>query len=158
MQNAKDTFYVTLRDRLANLNAERTILLRGVTRPAILVEENELSTRASSAGVFVLRWRKLSHNVQASAGLDSAGCEIRYAVADDSVVHRGRVLNAMDAELLAVLTPAWALKQLFTISSVVNMRTRIFWSAPVFEALAASDGVLERTAKVDVFAYREASE
>jgi len=158
MQNAKDTFYVTLRDRLVKLNPERTILLRGVTRPAILVEENELSTDDTSAGMFVLRWRGLSHNVQASAGLDSACCEIRYAVADNSMVHRGRVLNAMDAELLAVLTPAWTLKQTFTLSSAVNLRTRIFWSAPIFEALATSDGVLERTAKVDVFAYREASE
>ena len=33
MQNAKDTFYVTLRDRLAAVNPARTMVVRGVTRP-----------------------------------------------------------------------------------------------------------------------------
>ena len=158
MQNAKDTFYVTLRDRLAKLNETRTILLRGVTRPAILVEENELPTDVPSAGAFVLRWLKLSRNAKASAEFDSMSCEIRYVAADDSGIHRGRVLSAMDAELLAILTPAWVLKRIFTVSSTVDMRTRIFWSTPVFEALSERDDVLERVAKVDVFTYREASE
>ena len=44
MQNAKDTFYVTLRDRLAAVNPARTMVLRGVTRPGVLVEENELAS------------------------------------------------------------------------------------------------------------------
>jgi hypothetical protein len=43
MQRAKDTFYITLRDRIAALNPARTVLVRGVVRPAVLVEENELA-------------------------------------------------------------------------------------------------------------------
>jgi hypothetical protein len=158
MQNAKDTFYVTLRDRLAKLNAARTILLRGVTRPAILVAENELSTDVPSSGVFVLWWLEPARNTKASAELDSISCEIRYTAADDSGIHRGRVLSAMDEELLAILTPAWVLKRAFTMSSDMDMRTRIFWSAPVFKVLPARDGVSERVAKVDVFTYKEAGE
>ena len=42
MQNAKDTFYVTLQGRLAALNPARTIVVRGVVRPGTLVDENEL--------------------------------------------------------------------------------------------------------------------
>jgi hypothetical protein len=48
MQNAKDSFYIALRTRLAALNPERTILLRGTKRPGILVEEAEASFRAFS--------------------------------------------------------------------------------------------------------------
>jgi len=33
MQNAKDSFYMALRTRLATINPERTILLRGALRP-----------------------------------------------------------------------------------------------------------------------------
>ncbi len=39
MQNAKDSFYMALRTRLAAINPERTILLRGAVRPGILAEE-----------------------------------------------------------------------------------------------------------------------
>ena len=56
MQNAKDTFYVTLRDRLAALNPARTMVVRGVTRPGVLVEENELVSAYEPVDVFCLRW------------------------------------------------------------------------------------------------------
>ncbi len=45
MQNAKDSFYMTLRARLAIINPERTVLLRGTLRPGILVEEAEAPPR-----------------------------------------------------------------------------------------------------------------
>ena len=44
MQNAKDTFYLMLQSRLTALNPSRTIVVRGVLRPGILVDENELPT------------------------------------------------------------------------------------------------------------------
>ena len=50
MQNAKDTFYVTLQSRLAALNPARTIVVRGVVRPGTLVEENELPIGVGSRG------------------------------------------------------------------------------------------------------------
>jgi len=42
MQNAKDTFYMALRARLAAIDPERTVLLRGAARPGILVERRKL--------------------------------------------------------------------------------------------------------------------
>ena len=42
MQFTKDSFYMTLRERLASLNPQRTVTLNGVTRPAVIVAENEL--------------------------------------------------------------------------------------------------------------------
>ena len=41
MQSAKDSFYVSLRDRLAQYDPQRTATIDGVTRPAIAVVENE---------------------------------------------------------------------------------------------------------------------
>ena len=41
MQFTKDTFYITLRNRLAALNPARVITLNGLTRPAVVVAENE---------------------------------------------------------------------------------------------------------------------
>ena len=158
MQNAKDTFYVTLRDRLAKLNTARTMMLRGVARPSILVEENELPMDGVFTGAFVLRWQELLHLAQVSAELYSMRCEIRYTADDDSGTHRGRILDAMDVELLAILSPGWALKQNFTMPSLVDMKTHVFWNTPVFGAPSVSDGGLERVVKVDVFTYREAGE
>ena len=56
MQNAKDTFYMTLRDRLAAVNPARTMVVRGVTRPGSLVEENELVSADQPVDAFCLRW------------------------------------------------------------------------------------------------------
>ena len=54
MQNAQNTFYITLRNRLVALNPNRTIYLRGVTRPGILVESNEFVVAQPPSDVFVL--------------------------------------------------------------------------------------------------------
>jgi len=39
MQAAKDSFYMTLRERLTALNPARTMVIDGVTVPAIVVRE-----------------------------------------------------------------------------------------------------------------------
>ena len=54
MQDARDTFFVALRTRLAAINPERTIVLRGQIRPGVLVEENELSS-ATAQQMFRIR-------------------------------------------------------------------------------------------------------
>ncbi len=56
MENARDTFYVTLRNRLAALNPGRTVVVRGVVRPGVLVEENELATAFQPVDTFCLHW------------------------------------------------------------------------------------------------------
>ena len=56
MQNAKDTFYEMLRGRLAALNPGRTIVLRGVVRPGVLVEENELVSTVVLPDCFRVNW------------------------------------------------------------------------------------------------------
>ncbi len=51
MQFAKDSFYIALRDRLAVLNPARTVYLDGVTRPAVIVAENQPSTPSGGSSL-----------------------------------------------------------------------------------------------------------
>lgn len=164
MQNAKDTFYLTLRDRIAALNPARTVLVRGQSRPGMLVEENELASSYDHQDTFRLRWTEAKVDTQSPLPLASLRCEIIYATAGNSGnggMDRGRLLSAMDAELLAALSavPQHVQKQRYSATSAPTaMQTCIFWS-DVALAPAQIDGeLLERTATVDVFSYREAGE
>ena len=49
IQTLKDTFYGVLRDRIAAANPSRTIVVRGLIRPSVLVVENELPAPPSTA-------------------------------------------------------------------------------------------------------------
>jgi len=165
MQSAKDTFYVTLRDRLASVNAARTMVLRGVTRPGVLVEENELVAAFAPVNAFCLRWTTLSVDAQGALPLVRMGCEIRYATdgsAGNGAMDRGRLLAAMDAELVAAVSaaPQSAVKRDFAGAAVAApvLGTRVFWGDAEFGAVAVKGERLERVARVEVFVYQEAGE
>src|SRR5437763_1818729 len=102
MQRARDTFYMTLRERLAGLNPARTVVVRGATRPGVLVEENELASAFEPVDAFRLRWTGLKVDSQGEMPLVAMTCEIRYATdgsAGNGGMDRGRLLAGMDAEL-----------------------------------------------------------
>ena len=169
MQNARDTFYVTLRDRLAALNPSRTIVLRGVTRPGVLVEENELVSAYQSVNAFCLRWTGLSVDAQGSLPLVTMVCEIQYATDGDSGnggMDRGRLLSAMDGELAVAVSmaPQNAVKMNYVAAAggsgvaPVTMATNVFWGDVTFGAAVVNGERLERVATVEVFSYQEAGE
>jgi hypothetical protein len=56
MQDTKDTFFATLRNRIAAGNPARTIVVRGIQRPGVLVVENELPTAWVPPDVFLMSW------------------------------------------------------------------------------------------------------
>jgi hypothetical protein len=164
MQNAKDTFYVTLRNRLAAVNPARTIVLRGVIRPGSLVEENELTTAYQPVDAFCLRWTGLKVGSRAVLTLISMECEIGYSTdgnAGNGGMDRGRLLAGMDAELLAAINEA---PQSVEKSSYVDnaagvaMGTNVFWGDVSFGAAVVTGERLERVVTVEVFAYQEAGE
>src|ERR1700748_675369 len=102
MQNARDTFYVVLRDRLAAINPARTMVLRGISRPGVLVEENELASANQPVTEFCLHWTGLSVDAKGALPLVTMTCQVVYATDGDSGnggMDRGRLLSAMDAEL-----------------------------------------------------------
>ena len=160
MQSAKDTFYVTLRDRLAVVNPARVMVVRGVTRPGSLVEENELASAVRPVDAFCLRWTGLRVD---SRGLASMRCEVRYCTdgsAGSGGMDRGRLLARMDAELVAAVNaaPQSVVKSGFNAGGSTAMGTRVFWGDVAFGAGAVESERLARVATVDVFAYQEAGE
>ncbi|WP_353070052.1 hypothetical protein RBB75_07475 [Tunturibacter empetritectus] len=169
MQNARDTFYVTLRDRLAAVNPARTMVLRGVVRPGVLVEENELASAAVPVNAFCLRWTGLSVDAQGPLPLAAMTCEISYATDGDSGnggMDRGRLLSAMDAELVAAVSaaPQSVTKRNYVGAAAgsglapVAMGTNVFWGDAAFGAAVVNGERLERVAVVEVFCYQEAGE
>lgn len=161
MQNAKDTFYVTLRNRLAALNPNRVIILRGVQRPGILVEEAEAVVPQMPADVFVLRWTDLSVDTQLPFALAQMTCEIHYSTGgtqNNAGLDRGRTLEEMDGELLSILSPNYAEKMNYTHTPADAMGTQVFWGEPQFGLATTSHERLTRATKVTVFAFQEQGE
>ncbi len=167
MTNAKDTFYLMLRDRLAALNPVRTFGLRGVTRPGILVEENELATDRVIPDIFRLRWTGVSLNTDTPLPLATLTCAIHYETAGSSGsggMDRGRLLAQMDSELSSALTatPHSVLKRSYAQSgsntAPIAMGTNIFWGAATFSSATTTSERVARVATVELFAYQEPGE
>ena len=161
MENAKDTFYITLRNRLVTVNPQRVAMLRGVERPGILVEEAEAPVAQLPGDVFVLRWTALEADLQLPAVMIGMLCEVLYATsgtANNAGLDRGRALAEMDAELLAMVTPASVQKMNYSVTPAVAMDTMVFWSEPVFMPVTTLRDRLTRVAKITVWAYQEQGE
>lgn len=161
MENAKNTFYVALRNRLAVVNPERTVVVRGLVRPGILVEENELVETMMPPDVFVLRWTKLDASTYVPTTLAGMECEIHYATdgnAFNAGMDRGRMLAAMDGELLAMMQPYSMVKMNYAVSPAVAMQTNVFWGSPAYGPVKVDHERLERVATVQVFSYEEPGE
>src|SRR6476469_6583678 len=108
MKKARDSFYVALRDRLQVLNPSRQVLIRGVWRPGVLVEENESFAAIVPDNVFVLHWTKTVADAQHALVRAQQTCEIQYQTAGTASaggLDRGTLLTAMDGELLSIVEP-----------------------------------------------------
>ncbi len=161
MQNAKDSFYMALRARLATINPDRTILLRGAVRPGILVEEAEAPFGQLPNDVFVLRWLGLGADLDLASTLVAEECEIIYQTCGTKSfggLDRGRSLSAMDEELVAILQPFYAPKVNYTAQPPAAMLTQVFWDEPGFTPSVSQRDRLSRSAKVMVYSYQEQGE
>ncbi len=167
MQNAKDTFYEVLRGRVAALNPERTVSVRGVSRPGVLVDENEFQSSAALPDCFHLQWVSQASDTQGAMPMITLGCEISYATAGTPMnagMDRGRALAAMDAELLTAVRscPQNAAKSDFRAlangGATVAMSTRVWWGDASFGPVKVDRDRLTRTVAVAVMSYEEAGE
>jgi hypothetical protein len=167
VQNAKDTFYEVLRSRLVALNPERTIVLRGVVRPGVLVEENELLSSAALPDCFRLRWSVAKVDADGTMPLAMLECSVEYETAGTGMnggMDRGRALAAMDAVLQGAVNtlPRNVLKMnysgLANGNVAVAMNTSAWWSEVAFGATVTKDDRLARTATVQLMSYQEAGE
>ena len=161
MQNAKDSFYMALRTRLATINPDRTTLLRGAVRPGILVEEAEAPFGQLPCDVFVLRWLGLGADVDLSSTMVAEECEIIYQTCGTQSfggLDRGRALSAMDEELVEMLQPFYTPKLNYTAQPPATMLTQVFWDEPGFTPIVVQRDRLSRSAKVIVYSYQEQGE
>jgi len=135
MQFTKDSFSMVLRERLKGLNQARTVTLNRAQRPAIIVPENELETPADRLPeCLYLEWGALKtiDAGNASSPLCGLDCAISYFTygSVESGVDRGRVLGALDRELLMICQPAHTRKVDFTQSPSADLGTSLFWTLP----------------------------
>jgi hypothetical protein len=161
MQNAKDTFYIALRSRLASVNSARTMTLRAVTRPGILVCEAEAPAAQPQLDAFALSWTGMQADMQLPAILAQMTCEIQYSTVGTQMnagLDRGRALGEMDYEVLRLLYPYSAQKMNYATSPAAAMETMVFWSEPEFGPAVTLRDRLSRTVKVTVFAFQEQGE
>ena len=164
MQTIKDSFYLALRGRLTALDPSLTVSLNGVTRPAILVTENETSSAAlPMPDAFYITWLAAGlakGNEQECPPLIEIACRIDYwteGTSANSYQDRGRALSSLDENLLAICSPAKTplTDQLQSPPAVLG--ANVFWTLPAFEAPKADGRRLSRTALLSVFAPNSAS-
>lgn len=166
MQAAKDSFYMALRDRLAALNPARTIVIDGVTVPAIIVRENlEPQFAEAQPGAFYVDWGEvqIAESTRPILGVD---CHIWYASEGPSRagVDRGRSLAEMDQELLRICTPPHTAMRDYSQSPSVSLGSSIFWTMPDLtkapgeipipkQQRGAADARLTRYARLKVYFF-----
>jgi hypothetical protein len=161
MQNAKDSFYMALRARLASINPDRTLLLRGAVRPGILVEEAEAPFSQLPNDVFVLRWLGLGADLDLTSTMAAEGCEIIYQTCGTQSfggLDRGRLLGAMDEELVAMIQPFHTTKINYSVQPPAAMLTSVFWNEPFFTLINVQRDRIGRSAKIVVYSYQEQGE
>ena len=168
MQFAKDSFYMTLRERLLALNPQRVVSIKGVSRPAVIVAENEVVVPVEPLpDAFYIEWGtvKVADRQSSVRPLMGVECVISHHTLGtvNSEVDRGRTLAQLDTELLNICHPPHTAKQDFTQSPSINLGTNIFWTMPVLgevSGIIARESTnkrvqLERKARLTVFFFPE---
>jgi len=161
MKKARDSFYVSLRDRLQALNPARQVLVRGVMRPGVLVEENESFAATMPDNVFVMRWTKVQADEQHALVLVRQTCEIQYqsgGTATAGGLDRGTLMAAMDGELLSILQPTQAQKMDYSATPPAALGTNVFWITAAFAPMQRERDRLTRKAEIVVMSYEKAGE
>lgn len=160
MQAAKDSFYMALRARLAALNPARTMVIDGVTLPAIVVRENmEPRFNEAQPGAFYLDFGDIliAESTRPMLGID---CHIWYASegGGGTGVDRGRILAEMDVELLGICDPPHTEMLDYSQAPPTDLGAGIFWTVPDM-ANAPGDAPIQKQqwsaspARVDRYAH-----
>ena len=120
--------------------------------------ENETPVPANTElETFLVSWEGAA-KVLPDARLMYMDCKLSYGSqgTDDMLrTDRGRIVTAMDIELLRMCEPRSAVKYDYTQTPPAALETNIFWTSPVMAALAEVSGVLLRTATIRLFFFPE---
>jgi hypothetical protein len=158
MQATKDTFLNHLATRLAESDSSRTVVIDGVTRPAVMVCENERpELMRSFEECYCIDWNEAAIGMS-PRGVQTLVCSISYwtkGSGDMSGVDRGRKLTVMDELLRKLLVDRKARKVDLAVTPAADLGSNVFWDTSKFGA-AEQDGMkLQRTVKVDVHYFGE---
>jgi len=163
MQFAKDSFYIALRDRLAQVNPARTITVNGVAQPAILLGSTlDLAAAGLPKDCFLLSFgaaETAKGFARSCEPLMGIACTIAYRTAGTAAdaSDRDRVLTALDTELLRMAEPGLAEKMDYT-QSPPDLGQTIFWERPQLGKSTDEDATISRTATVTLFFHCEVSQ
>ena len=161
MQNAQDSFYVALRNRLALISPTRTMILRAVERPGIFVQCAEAPTAEPPSDVFILQWTKMAAVAGLTCRLWSMECNVRYFTSGSQPyggLDRGRSLSQMDCELAHMTRPLRTAKLSYCSDPPTVLETQVFWNAPMFGSLETLRDQVSRAASITVFTFEEPGE
>lgn len=166
MQAAKDSFFRALQARLASVNPARTITQDGVSRPAILVAENEpYPPPKLFFNTFYIHWlgapavRGFTHT---NAPRYELLAQIEYFLQGSAQLQRpfadrGRLMAQLDRELLEILFPGFEEKLDHSLTPPQSLGSQLRWRwTPDFRTMTDGDGsILRRIATVTVSFYLE---
>lgn len=162
MQATKDTFYLTLRDRLATAYPGRTVTIDGITRAAMAVAENEKpSVTPRQHDAFYLEWGDVQPVRPAISTLMALSCTISYQSSGTEVNggrDRGRNIAELESELIAICSPTAVQKYDYTGPQPADLGSTIFWTAPTFRKTKAGAGMIAGEASVTVYFYPEVNQ
>jgi hypothetical protein len=153
MQAVKDSFYMALRQRLAQSYPART--MGDANQPALLVCENECEPWLPANDILYLRWtasEKLPADASA-AGWNALQCEIEYQTAGTETANgedRGRALAELDAELHAILEPRQTALLDYSQTPPSALNATLLWTHATLDDARDTGGVIQRTARVSV--------
>jgi hypothetical protein len=143
------------------INPARTVLIRGSIRPGILVEETEAPFSQKPMDVFILRWLDVGTDADLASPMMAAECEVFYQTLGTQVfggLDRGRLLSAMDKELLTMLSPSQTPKFSYATDPPATMLTQVFWGEPVFGPAVTQRDRIGRSVKLRAYCYLEEGE
>jgi hypothetical protein len=166
MQAAKDSFFRALQARLPAVNPDRTITVDGVSKPAILVAENEpyppgkllfntfyihwLGAPAvrEFGGTLAPRYEQVAHIEYLVRGT----ADLQKPFAD-----RGRLVAEMDGELIRILFPGFTPKLDHSQAPPASLGSTVTWRfSPGLRTITEREGsVLRRIATVNVSFFLE---
>jgi hypothetical protein len=125
------------------------------------VEEAEAPFNQLPNDVFVLRWVGLGVDMDQASTMTAEECEIVYQTCGTQSfggLDRGRLLSAMDEELVAMLAPFYTPKVNYATTPQVTMLTNVFWDEPWMGPIVVQRDRIARSAKVMVYSYQEQGE
>lgn len=152
MQAAKDSMYVEWRDRLSEANPERTVTVGATSRPALVAVENEAGDMSELDDAYRMQWGECMA-VGSGSRLMKMDCTVTYATRgrDGTSGDRGRMLGALDGDLLTMSQPPRTMKMDYTMIPAKSLNTMMFWTDLEFGPPKDEAGRIERVAKTTVY-------